>query len=470
MTDLREIQARYAEHGQDHVFQFAGTLSGDERRSFAAQLGAIDLDLFATLLPLVAPASDAPPLRAEDIEPVRVVRLPEAVRDDDAVSAGSALLRAGKVAVITVAGGQGTRLGYDGPKGCFEIGPVTNRSLFEIHALKIRRLRDTCGAPVPWYLMTSEANHRPTRAFFETHDWFGLPPGDVTLFVQRMLPAVSADGKMLLDAPGRLATSPDGHGGTIRALAASGCLADMRARGIEQAFYFQVDNPMVRIADPAFLGHHARAGAEMSSKVVRKRDWAEPVGLICRRHGTLDVVEYSELPDDVAQIAEPDGSLRYWAGSIAIHALNVGFLERLTVGGSFALPFHAARKKVPYVNADGDRVEPAAANAVKFETFIFDALGLAEESVTVECDRADEFSPVKNLAGEDSVDTCRAALTDQYARWLEAAGARVPRTKEGVVDGALEISPLLAAAPADLTAAHAARFRMSPGESVSLGP
>jgi UDP-N-acetylglucosamine/UDP-N-acetylgalactosamine diphosphorylase len=287
--------------------------------------------------------------------------------------------------------------------------------------------------------MTSPATHDETIAFLDRHDRFGLPAEDLRIFCQGTMPAVDADtGKLLLAEPGSLFLSPDGHGGMLAALDASGCLTDCRQRGVDVLFYQQVDNPMVSMCDPEFVGYHLLAGSELSSQVVAKRHPYEKVGVVASINGQLRTIEYSDLPADQAERANPDGSLFHWAGSIAVHVFNVAFLERVA-GNQKALPFHRARKKVPYVDQSGERIEPDAPNAFKFERFIFDLLPSAARPTVVEIDPAEGFAPVKNAHGEaETPETARAAMVRQHARWLRAAGATVD---EGVT---VEINPLFA--------------------------
>ena len=426
-----------------------------ERDRLGAEVRALDLDLVDELVEsLLGPLEGAAELG--EIGPPEVVR-PSA----EDVLAGRAMLAAGEVAVVIVAGGQGTRLGFDGPKGCYPIGPVTDRSLFQIHAEKVVALGRRHGAPVPLYVMTSPQNHAETEAFFAEHDSFGVER--LQLFVQGEMPAVDREsGKILLAERGRVALSPDGHGGTIRALERSGALAEMAESGITTIFYLQVDNPLIAIGDPGFLGAHRRAAAEISSKVVRKTDPAEKVGLVVVRNGRQEMIEYSDLPEELAERRAPDGGLELWAGSIAHHVIDLGFAERLASAGG-RLPFHRAEKPVPFVDEHGSLVEPDVANAVKFEQFIFDAIPLAERSLVVETDRATEFEPLKNASGPASPETVRARLSAVYAGWLEEAGVAVPRGDDGEPVQPVEISPLRALDAADL------RGRVDPSLDVT-GP
>jgi UDP-N-acetylglucosamine/UDP-N-acetylgalactosamine diphosphorylase len=294
------------------------------------------------------------------------------------------------------------------------------------------------GAAIPYYVMTSDATHDETVAAFDESGFFGLNADDVHFFRQGNMPAVDAStGRLLLAGKASLAISPDGHGGVLQALERAGLFADMRRRGIECIYYHQVDNPTVKVCDPAFLGLHVEHGAQVSTKVVAKRSWDERMGVAVSVDGVTQIIEYSDLPDDVARQTAPDGSLRHWAGSIAVHVFDRGFLEELATSDA-GLPFHIARKKVPYLNESGEWVDPAEPNGVKFERFIFDTLPHATTALIVETDRAREFNPVKNANGADSPATARAALCALHAEWLRSAGQTVP-------DGAtVEIGPLFA--------------------------
>jgi UDP-N-acetylglucosamine/UDP-N-acetylgalactosamine diphosphorylase len=290
--------------------------------------------------------------------------------------------------------------------------------------------------------MTSPLNDADTRAFFRDNNWFGRNPADTFLFPQGTMPSITFDGKLMLETRGSLAVNPDGHGGAIRALHHSGALEDMKARGIAQLSYFQVDNPLVRIVDPVFLGLHARSAdssGEMSSKMVAKRDAAEKVGVFCDIGGKTGVVEYSDMPAELTGSTDASGRLRFNAGSIAIHVISVEFLDRLTAG-DFALPFHRAKKKVPYwCDTQAKTVEPAEPNAIKFEAFVFDALALAAKSLVMETARVEEFAPIKNASGDDSPASSHQIQSNRNGAWLERFGVRVPRRANGDVDARIEI-------------------------------
>jgi UDP-N-acetylglucosamine/UDP-N-acetylgalactosamine diphosphorylase len=442
-----DVLERLRTAGQPDLAAVIERSEGSAREALVAEVAGLDLDLVARLVDrFVHSSSDDHPAAPG---PPDVIPLP---RDDAGLAAeararaaGEELLRSGAVGLVLLAGGQGTRLGFDGPKGDYPFAPVTGRTLFAHHAAKVAALRARYGAEIPWYVMTSTQNDEATRESFRVHGWFGLDSDSVHFFVQGVLPAVDREtGAILLEEPDRIALSPDGHGGLLRAMRREGVLDDARERGIRSVVTFQVDNPLLRLAHPIFLGHHALAAAEMSSLAIRKLGPDERMGVFATVDGHTVLVEYSDLPEELARERQPDGSLTFWAGSPAVHCLQLSLIERLTTTTAPGLPYHRADKRVPYVTPDGTHVEPDQPNAVKFEAFIFDALPLAERVVTVESERADDFSAIKNATGADSPETARRDLNRLYSRWLEGAGVHVPRRPDGEPVYDVEIDPRLA--------------------------
>lgn len=457
-----ELHSAFQTIDQAHVFTFWPKLDGPSRQQLLDDLAQVNLDGLPACVELVTGATGTT-VPSATIEAAEVVSR-ESV-GDDIIQHGRDLLTAGKVAAFTVAGGQGTRLGFDGPKGAFRISPVKNKPLFRLFAESILGTDRTYGCRTQWYIMTSPANDQATRDFFRENTWFGLAEDQVSFFQQGVMPAFSRKGKILLDQQHRLALSPDGHGGSLLALATTGMLADMARRGIEQISYFQVDNPLVMCLDPVFIGLHAKRGADMSSKAVSKADDLERVGNFAMADGRQIVIEYSDLPDELAHAKNSDGSRRFDAGNIAIHMLSRAFVERLTVDhAAFALPWHLANKKVPYIDLDsGTRIEPDEPNATKLEAFVFDALPLANHPIILETSRLEEFSPVKNASGVDSVETARRDMNRRAARWLGAAGCEIPTTPEGEPDGTFEITGLAAVEPAQVRDRVSGRAAITPG-------
>jgi UDP-N-acetylglucosamine/UDP-N-acetylgalactosamine diphosphorylase len=439
-----EAQALLQKHNQSHLLRFWDKLNKDAQAALLKQVAALDFAGIGRMQAMLKAKDVAAP--AAEIRPAQVVELAAAARAR-AVTRGEEELRSGRVGVVLVAGGQGSRLGFEGPKGAFPIGPVSSAVLFHFHVRKVLALARRYSVSVPLYIMVSDANHAATRACFEEHRHFGMKPADVFFFEQGMWPALDAGGRVILDAPGHIFQSPDGHGGTLSALAASGALADMEKRGLRTIFYFQVDNPMVEVADPAFLGVHLNEQADISLKVCAKRDPQEGLGVVVERNGRCAMVEYSELTDGQKNQRTAAGDLHFKFGSVAIHVFALPFLKQ---EARAALPLHVAHKKVPVCGDDGKTVTPARPNGYKFEKFIFDVLPDARKVISLAFDRREEFSPVKNATGEDSPATTRRDLSAKWARWLKAVGVAVPDDEAGYPLVPVEIDPCLALDPADL--------------------
>ncbi|MSU70189.1 MAG: UDPGP type 1 family protein [Opitutaceae bacterium] len=441
--------AAFQRAGQAQVFAFFDRLSPAARRKLLEEAAEIDLAEIDRLNRTLVARKAAVGANLDGLAPAPYERRPEhggsASEWAKAKAAGEAALRAGRVAAFTVAGGQGTRLGYEGPKGTFCVTPLKQKTLFQVFAEKIRAAAVRYRRPLHWFIMTSHQNHAVTSAYFSDHRFFGLDRGQVHFFRQGRMPAVGFDGRILLESKGAIALSPDGHGGSLRALQRSGALDLMAREGIDILSYFQVDNPLVRCIDPAFIGWHALRGSEMSSKMVPKAYPEEKLGHFCTQGGRLVVVEYSDLPSAMQRETGADGQLRYHAGSVAIHLLDREFVRRMGTGASgpgSTLPFHRADKKIATVDAAGKPVRPDRPNGVKFEMFVFDALPFARSPLVIATRRADDFSPVKNAEGVDSPQTCRADQLRQFTRWLRAGGMAVAADASGLPAHPLEISPL----------------------------
>jgi len=440
---LRETAERF---GQEHVFRWWDELDDDKKEALSAQLKSID---FKRLERLITSLLDEESSSEEEgaLEPAPVIRVPQTEEEKRAAKCakerGEKLLREGKVCAFVVAGGQATRMGYPGPKGTVPVGPVTGKSLFQLHAEKILATSRRYGGRIPWYIMTSETNDEPTKRFLREHDHFGLAADDVRCVVQDMLPAVDFSGKIIMERKHHIFMSPTGHGAAMWTLYDRGAIDDMQSRGIEYIFHFQVDNPLLVIADPVFIGYHTLHDAEMSCKVVDKAFPRERVGVACIRDGKNVVIEYSDLDDETANERTSDGRLRFWAGSIAQHVYDVSFVERMRDIVD-TMPFHKARKKVPYVNEQGDRVTPEKENGIKFESFVFDALPYAKNVVHMEIVREREYTPIKTSTGPESPAAAKQRMSNLYGEWLESAGIEVPRHDSGDVTAAIEISPLYA--------------------------
>ncbi|MCC9641253.1 UDPGP type 1 family protein [Rhodopirellula sp. JC740] len=426
---LDELQARLEPHDQQHLLRFWDSLDEAGQTQLSRQISQVDFGQLKTLIEGKDKAIDFGELASR-------ATMPQAVASDgsgcdwtleQARERGEQALRDGEIATVLVAGGQGTRLGFDQPKGMFPVGPVSGRTLFQFFADRLIAASETYGVDVPLYLMTSAATDAESRQYFEENNYLGLKPEQVIIFEQGTMPAVDAStGKILMSEKDSLALSPDGHGGTLRALDRNGCLEQMKREGHKHLFYFQVDNPLVELCDPVFIGHHLLAKSEMTTQVIRKRYPTEKVGNVVEVDGKTQIIEYSDLPDSAAEMTNEDGSLRLWAGNIAVHLFDLKFFDRMLQSDA-SFPFHRANKKVPHLDESGQAVTPDSPNATKFEQFIFDLLPEANNTIVCEVDPAEAFAPVKNANGAatDTPELAQKAICDLHRRWLRTCDVTV---------------------------------------------
>ncbi len=449
MADQSILKKVLKKYGQSHLLAFWDRLDSARQEKLLAQLEQLDftqidrwrrdfvLNTTHTGLPAdIAPAPSYPLQTLDDSQHRKY---------DEARQLGAKLISEGKVAAFVVAGGQGTRLGFDDPKGNFPISPVKNKTLFQIFAETIAAVSKKYYTSCPWYIMTSPLNHDRTLQIIRNNDYYGLDKNNVFIFEQGTLPNFDLTGKILLADFDTIAASPDGHGGCLKAIHNSGALDNMKKRGVEFISYWQVDNPLINIFDPLFIGLHALDDSEMSSKALIKTGPLENVGNFCLVDGKITVIEYTEFntqPEEITNLKNPDGSPAF-LGSIAIHIISTSFVERLNKQG-LALPLHRAEKKIPYISADGKLIEPTEPNGIKLESFVFDALPLASNSIILQTRRSEEFAPTKNSTGADSVVTTKQMMIARAAGWLESAGVLVPRKPDGSPDCTLEIAPSFA--------------------------
>jgi UDP-N-acetylglucosamine/UDP-N-acetylgalactosamine diphosphorylase len=415
-------------HGQEHLLAGLGELTPDMQRRFLERLDEVDWE------ELERPAE---PPAADDVRPAAVVTLDErARRHDELAAAGEDAYRRGAVGVLVVAGGQGTRLGFDGPKGVFPIGVHSGKSIYQLQAEKVLSLSRRVGRAVPLLVLTSPMTDAETRDFFAAHGDFGLAPGQVVFFTQGTVPSLDRSGRALLAGPGVLLENPDGHGGVFTALVDGGELERLREQGVEQLVYIQVDNVLAPVDDPVLVGLAVVENADVVTKVLEKTHPDERVGHLVTDGARDRVIEYTELTPEQTRARTADGELIYRWGSPAMHAWSVDFLSRLA-GRGYRLPLHRSAKPLrAWIDGEQRTVE-----GWKFERFVFDLIPEAERSVGLEIERAVEFAPLKNAEGEDSPETAVALAHRNYVDWLEAAGVSVDLPPGELI----EISPLLAA-------------------------
>ena len=436
-----ELQSLLATHGQEHLLAHWDSLSLTCQDQLAKQIRAIDFGLLATL----RQTNDQPRKTSSSVTsavapPAVPVELCGTTRSQELRALGNQTLESGKLGMILVAGGQGTRLGFGHAKGLFPIGPISDRPLFQVLIDHLIAIRNRYQTAIPLFVMTSPATHEETAKFLAAHDRFGLPEDDLFLFCQGTMPVLDArTGQILLEQRGRLCLSPDGHGGILEAFARTGCLAEAEHRGIEHLFYAQIDNPLVQVCDPWLIGCHLQANSEMTTQVIRKEDALERVGNVVSIGGRLQIIEYSDLSADSAHQTVPDGTLKLWAGNIGVHIFQRQFLERMAASNN-GLQFHQALKQTAYCDRQGRHVTPAQPNSIKFEKFIFDLLPAAQNAIVVEASRNTSFAPVKNADGErkDTPAAAKQRMLDLYANWVATAKIQMAENTQ------IEINPRFA--------------------------
>ncbi len=453
----KDVQQTLRQFGQQHLVAFWDDLTDVERAEFVDELRQIDFSLINRLYKQANEQNAEVERLLRQCQPPEVIRLGHGTAEwtpQQAKTAGWAALRTGRVGVVLVAGGKGTRLGFPYPKGVFPIGPVSGISLFQLHVEKILALARAAEASIPLVVMTSPATDCQTRAFFEAHEYFGLRKEQIFFLSQGTMPVVDGQtGRLLLARKGRLAQNPDGHGGLLAALARTALLETLHHRGIRHLFYFQVDNPLVDVASPELIGYHVLAKADLTTKVIQKKTPTDRLGNVVQVGDRVHVIEYSDLPEQWANWRYEDGSLVLRYGSIAVHVFEVDFLRQVVLRNDL-LPFHVARKKVPFLDKNGNLVEPSGPNAIQFERFIFDVLPHARRPLLVEVLAEEHFAPLKNASGDPAGDTpesVRASLINLWRRWLIKAGMGAAE------EVPVEISPLFAWGPEKL------REKLAPG-------
>ncbi|XP_057403975.1 UDP-N-acetylhexosamine pyrophosphorylase-like protein 1 isoform X2 [Balaenoptera acutorostrata] len=472
MASELDVRARLQRAGQEHLLRFCAELAPGPRAALLAQLEPLEPEALREHCRRAAAACARPPAPAPDLAARLRPLPPERVGSASGVAPqtrrlweeeGFHQIALNKVAVLLLAGGQGTRLGVTYPKGMYQVGLPSQKTLYQLQAERIRRVEQLAGerygtrCTVPWYIMTSEFTLGPTAKFFKEHDFFHLDPNNVVMFEQRMLPAVTFDGRAILERKDKVAMAPDGNGGLYCALADHQVLEDMERRGVEFVHVYCVDNILVRLADPVFIGFCVLRGADCGAKVVEKASPEEPVGVVCQVDGVPQVVEYSEISPQTARLRAPGGGLLYNAGNICNHFFTRDFLQMVTREFEPLLKPHVAVKKVPYVDEEGNPVKPLEPNGIKMEKFVFDVLPFAKNFVAFQVLRGEEFSPLKNAdsAERDNPSTARRALLAQHHQWalqagahfLDAHGARLPEQPSppgsGEPPAICEISPLV---------------------------
>jgi len=453
------VKAKLEANDQAHLLTFYDSLNDDEKAKLLKQLDDLDVERANRIFKKANSGSAVP--EASQLEPLpkdcfksTIGQSEEQIKEWREI--GLKAMAEGTVAVILMAGGQGTRLGSSAPKGCYDINLPSKKSLFQLQGERIRRLQvlaeeyrepgNTKEVIIPWYVMTSGPTRPATEEFFAKQKYFGLKKENVIFFEQGTLPAFTMEGKIFLESKSSISVAPDGNGGIYAALRKEGVLDDLTKRGIKHIHAYCVDNCLCRVADPIFIGYSIASKADCGVKVIPKTQPDEPVGVVCLRNKKFNVVEYSEIDKALSEQRDEDGKLSFRAANIANHYYTTDFLKSVENFES-ELDYHIAKKKIKHVTIpEGEFVAPTSSNGMKMELFVFDVFPFVKNMAVLEVDRKDEFSPLKNAPGTgvDCPETSRADILNQYIRFVEAAGGKVEKGENDTSDvPSLEISPLV---------------------------
>eukprot|EP01112_Ceratiomyxa_fruticulosa_P007826 TRINITY_DN2036_c0_g1_i1.p1 TRINITY_DN2036_c0_g1~~TRINITY_DN2036_c0_g1_i1.p1 ORF type:complete len:512 (-),score=102.25 TRINITY_DN2036_c0_g1_i1:40-1575(-) len=460
---LSELRKEWAAFGQEHIFQWQDELSPQQLSRFIDDLRRINpKEVHRIYTETVAKRESSSKTKTRELLPLPVTKFSDTTEADRIrwEKIGFDLISQGKVGVLLLAGGQATRLGAVFPKGMYDVGLPSQRSLYQIQAEKCVRLKKlvtqhtgVAHPSIPWYIMTSPATFVETQQYFIKHNYFGLPPQDVRIFNQDMLPAVTPEGRIILESKSKIALAPNGNGGLYKALKTSGALEDMKKRGVEYISQYCVDNILIQVADPVFVGFQHESGADCAAKVVGKAYPEEPVGVVSIIDGKPGVVEYSEIDPETRQLRDPvTGQLVFNYAHICINSFSRNFLEEIAYKYMDEIPFHVAFKKIPYVNQNGEQITPSKENGWKLEMFIFDVFQFSKKMVALEVHRDEEFSPLKNAPGslKDSPETCLQDYCKLHTKYIQNAGGIVLPSSDSHTHQLVEISPLVSYKGEDL--------------------
>ncbi|EGG13844.1 UDP-N-acetylglucosamine pyrophosphorylase [Cavenderia fasciculata] len=444
---------QWEEEGQSQVFRWYNQLSQDEKASFDNDIDQIDVKEISTVYSKILDerVTQKVNLTYKGFKNVQTLDSITPAMRDEWENIGYKMIAEGKVGVLLLAGGQATRLGTTFPKGMYEIGLPSGKSLYQIQVERVLRLQELTMAkfniktipPIRWYIMTSKATHNETISFFEKNKYFGLLKESFFFFSQKMIPCLTPQGKIINESSSKISLAPNGNGGLFKSLEISGALKDMKTNGIEYVSQYCVDNVLIKMVDPLFVGYMKKENADCAAKVVAKIDPEEPVGVMALENGKPRVLEYSEIDTESKLLRDENNKLVFNYAHICINGFSREFLERIAIEHLDSLPYHIAVKKIPEADENGVRQTPSQTNGWKLELFIFDVFPYAKHMVCLEIDRTDEFSPLKNNAGmpipKDSPETCLRDICALYRRFIERSNGRVDNGKSDLC----EVSPLV---------------------------
>ena len=401
---LKQVEQILKKYGQEQLLDGYNRLPGEkEKQDFLNSILTVD---FGQIEKLFKSCNEQKDFSKTKIEPIDFVDKSKLSKEEyeKYEKIGEEKIKSGKLAVVTMAGGQGTRLGHTGPKGTYDLGLDTHKSIFEILCDTLKEAREKYKVDIPWYIMTSDENNEEIVKFFKEHNYFGYPEGCITFFKQGKLPMLSTDGKILIDEKGKIKEAADGHGGIFQSMLKDGIIYDMKARGIEWVFIGGVDNVLVKMCDPVLIGLAESKHVLAAGKSLVKAGPKEKVGVFCKKNGKPSVIEYSEISEEMAAETNENGELKYGESHILCNLFNIKAIEQIS---KMELPYHVAFKKAKYLDKNGNVVSPDSPNAYKFEAFLFDAFESLDDMAILRVKREEEFAPVKNAEGVDSPETAR---------------------------------------------------------------
>ena len=410
-----KIMEKLKKYDQSHLLNFYEELGNEQKEKLINQIENID---FEQIKNLYENTKHKIKFGDSKIEPITYFDKSKMQKNEieEYEKLGSEIIKAEKFAVVTMAGGQGTRLGHKGPKGTFDLGLDSHKSIFEILCDTLKEAKQKYGVYVSWYIMTSEENNKQTTEFFEKNNYFGYDKSKIKFFKQGHLPMCDVNGKILIDETGLVKEAADGHGGVFESMKKNGVISDMEKQGIQWVFIGGVDNVLAKMVDSVLIGLSIKQGVPAAGKSVVKAGPNERVGVFCKRNGKPSVIEYTEITKDMAEAQNENGDLLYGESHILCNLFNINAIKDIS---NKRLPYHSAFKKSKYLNNNKQVVVPEAPNAYKFEAFLFDAFESLNDMVIMRVKREDEFAPVKNAEGVDSPETARKLYNDFYKRRFE---------------------------------------------------
>lgn len=411
-NELIEIRKKLKKYNQEHLLEHYERLDQAHKKELIKQINNIDFSLIESLYKSTKKEEKNNEDKIEPIEYLDKFKLNDKYKYYENI--GKQAIKEGKLAAVTMAGGQGTRLGHDGPKGTYDIGLESHKSLFELLCDSLKEEGKKYGVTIPWFIMTSKENKESTMEFFDKNKYFGYEKDkNLFFFIQGELPMIDTEGKILINEDGLIKLAADGHGGIYESLVKSKMTEQMKHMGIEWVFIGGVDNCLVKMVDPILMGIAIDSNVTVACKSIVKANPHEKVGVFCKRNGKPNVIEYSEITDEMAEATDENGELLYGESHILCNLFSIEAVERM---GAKPLPYHVAYKKAKYLNKEGEIIEPTSPNAYKFEAFLFDAFGEVDEMAVLRVKREEEFAPVKNAdsAGVDCPSTAKELYTKYY--------------------------------------------------------